>query len=150
MDAEPINACLLLPLSDDESYQTFGDFKFYPNGGASLGPTHFVRGAPIHCYRFGANLVALRHIDQPNLLEIDLPFGGRLKFLYRPWFRKWYQLVKVEDPALYFHQERYGTMAALALYYVRRGMRWAIVEAVQLLLLALAVAGLILLVHLTT
>ena len=138
----------LLKYVKDESYQEFGDIVFYPNGGVKLGPTLFAYRAPIHRHRFGANLVACRNIDEPNILEIETPFGSRLRFLYRPLYRCWYQLVEVEDPRLTLHQERYGTAVAIALYYVRWGVRWVFIQTLHFLLLVLAIALLILIAKL--
>lgn len=132
----------VLPYVEDESYQTFGDLQFYPNGIVKLGPTSFAYGAPIHRHRFGANLVAWRNIDEPHILEIETPVGTRLRFLYRPFFRTWYQLVAIDDPRLYLHQERYGTEIAIGLFYVRWAARWAIITTLQTLL-CLFVFGLV-------
>jgi hypothetical protein len=128
---------VMIPKVEDESYQAFGDLQFSPNGGVRLGPTFFAYGTPIHRHRFGANLVALRSIDEPKLLTVETPFGGSFQFLYRPLFRTWYQLVEVEDPRLYFHQERYGTQIAILFYYIRWGMRWAFIKSLHVLVFVL-------------
>ncbi|MDZ4656133.1 MAG: hypothetical protein SH868_01000 [Bythopirellula sp.] len=130
---------------EEGAYQTFGDMVFYPNGGVRLGPAWFAYGTPIHRHRFGANLIAVRSVHDANLLEIEMPAGGQLRFLYRPLFRKWYQMVEANDPRLYLHQQRYGTHVAVVLYYVRWSICWGFFETINffgfLLLAFLVVLG---------
>ena len=148
MKKKIIHARHQLPAVEDESYQIFGDLQFYPNGGKRLGPTFFAYRAPIHRHRFGANLVACQQIDQPNILDIETPFGPNLRFQYRPLYRTWYQLVDAEDPTLYLHQERYGTHIAVGLYYIRWATRWAFIKAIHFLITVLVIVVLLLIARL--
>jgi hypothetical protein len=50
-----------------------------------------------------------------------------------------YQLVELDDPRIYFHQDHYGTLAAVCLYYIREGTRWAFITALQIMLLCLGI-----------
>lgn len=113
---------------EDGAYQVYGDFVFYPNGDVRLGPAWFAYGTVIHRHVFGANLVACRAGDRPHALDIETP-AGPLCFWYRPWLRKWYQLVELNDPRTYLHYRRYGLRITVALYYLRRGTRRLITEA---------------------
>lgn len=117
---------------EEGAYQTFGDMVFYPNGGVRLGGTWFAYRTSIHRYRFGANLIAMRGQADLNTIEVETPAQGRLRFLYRPLFRKWYQLVEVHDPWLQLHQQRYGNEVAIGLYYVRGGLRSFLIGTLNL------------------
>ncbi len=122
-----------LKREEDEAFQTFGDMVFYPNGGVRLGGKWFAYRSAIHRHRFGANLVALRSVNDLNALEVETAAGGRLRFRYHPIFRTWHQVVEVHDPRLYLHQQRYGTLPAIGLYYARWCLRWAAIQALTLL-----------------
>jgi hypothetical protein len=124
-----------LTIVEEGDYQTFGDLVFYPNGAVRLGGTTFAYRTSIHRYQFGAALTALRVVDRPNELEVITPQGSTLKFLYRPFFRRWYQVVEIHDPWIYLQQERFGTLVAISIYYLRCGTKWLLVEVVRLLCL---------------
>ncbi len=134
MDKDIIYMRHLLPFDKDESFQAFGDIQFYRSGGAKLPPVFYAYGTPIHRERFGANLIALRYHEQPNILEIELPFGGELIFQYRPLFRKWYQLMKVDCPWLYAYRDKYGFHVAVALYHLHWAFKWLLAGVIQGLL----------------
>lgn len=103
---------------DEGAHQVFGDLLFFPNGSVQLGPKWFGYRVPIHRHRFGANLVAIRLFDEPNNLRVETPLGRHLYFLYRPYFRCWYQLVEVDDPRFYLHRDRYGFRIAVLLEFI--------------------------------
>lgn len=125
---------------EEGAYQTFGDLVFYPNGAVRLGGTTFAYRTSIHRHQFGAALIALRVVDRPNDLEVITPQGSTLKFLYRPFFRRWYQVVEIYDPWIYLQQERFGTLIAIGIYYLRCGAKWLLIQVVHCVCLVAFVA----------
>ena len=119
--------------------QTFGDFLFNRDGGSRFGGIWFGYGIPIHRHRFGANLVATRHIDEPNDVFVLTPDGLRLHFQYHRWLRSWYQVIDVNHPVLERRQKSYGTLLAVLLYYMPSALRGLISGIFSILIYVLMI-----------